>query len=524
MAGKKLISLIVLLTLFLCLSITNVNAHDSTNALEMVLFPAELNLQNGESQAVILYLNNTSDHSINEFTFSLLPAENSLDFSCPDLKEINPKTSQLLSCTLSRQGLALKNEKFEIVTTYHLASKENPHNEASNQKITIGLKTPTVLNDLAKIEINPKDIVIREAEQPFILIEIQNVSEYTLEINSLEIRHPSFIGFSSSIPSYNLSADCKTSNNTEKSVVPLNLSLKAYEIREIPMTACLFEKGTLLGQQAVILEFDTNWTENKASNRSGILRKTLSINVESFAGSSSIISVLGVPSFFLLPGFLMISIFLLFWSLLPHKIFKITLEPKSINFWVLSVSLSLLFTWISSQSNNLQYFTNFTMQKILKIWANGIMWGFLLFILMVIAEYVLVLSEKNPRGTDSPLTIFRKMKRNKTSFPQKFVLYKSHYYWIFNNNLSENVWIVPTIQCKYFGNTAENDQARELIDNIQIGIKPAFSEETKQELDSLIKLSKDFRVKFEWKESLKPIKVDIFEVDQQKNIDVLFME
>jgi len=136
-------------------------------------------------------------------------------------------------------------------------------------------------------------------------------------------------------------------------------------------------------------------------------------------GESDILKLLGVPSFLLLPGFLMVASFLALWvRVRPRK--AVQLEVKSLEFWVIAITLSLLtaplypkITGVWATSRN--YLVAYGLRDIFYVWMGSIVVAVLAWVVMIegmeLRAWMREVQRRRtvPSEEDEPIDILRKL-------------------------------------------------------------------------------------------------------------------
>ncbi|MBI5879865.1 MAG: hypothetical protein HZB53_19635 [Chloroflexi bacterium] len=129
-------------------------------------------------------------------------------------------------------------------------------------------------------------------------------------------------------------------------------------------------------------------------------------------GASEVLTVLGVPSLLLLPGFLMLVAFRFFWvRLAPRQ--PLDLDVKSADFWLLAVCLSFAFALAypavtAGLGDPRDYLRVYGLRDVINVWIGSAATGFAVWF----ATAVVLKRWFVPMERDKPLTILEKLRRN----------------------------------------------------------------------------------------------------------------
>ena len=167
------------------------------------------------------------------------------------------------------------------------------------------------------------------------------------------------------------------------------------------------------GVQPVAIDVDVNWTrDGQKDERHFALTKPVTVGV---FFESELLKALGIPSFLVLPGCLVIFTMQLMLSLgimgLKNQSNLPDLSVTSPGFWILSISLSFLFVpvyyWITGVNCLLSYGAD----DMRNIWVAGIVLGVLFY--LGIARYTLNWRKEHvPSSSDTPKQLLEKLAKN----------------------------------------------------------------------------------------------------------------
>jgi hypothetical protein len=155
--------------------------------------------------------------------------------------------------------------------------------------------------------------------------------------------------------------------------LPPNMTLAPQQSRAVPITVTA-GNAVQPGKHLLLFEIDLEqvkygyaWTETLIATQAftiGIL------------GESEILTAIGVPSFLLLPGFLIVVSFRMLWTGVPPKR-RLDLDPKSADFWLIAILLSLgaaflyplLTGWLGQPRN---YLEGYGLRDIVNVWFGSV--------------------------------------------------------------------------------------------------------------------------------------------------------
>jgi hypothetical protein len=148
-------------------------------------------------------------------------------------------------------------------------------------------------------------------------------------------------------------------------------------------------------------------------------------------GESEILTALGVPTFLVLPGFLMVVTFGLLWKLSPspsgqaRKEFP--LAAKSAELWLVAVSLSMLAAAVYPQitehfGGRRSYLEGYDLVDVIRVWTGSILVAVVAFLLQdaVVSRIAAQRRKRIFSPGDLPLAVLRKLKlQNATVYRQR---------------------------------------------------------------------------------------------------------
>jgi hypothetical protein len=120
------------------------------------------------------------------------------------------------------------------------------------------------------------------------------------------------------------------------------------------------------GEHLLLFQVDLAWERN-GRRQTGSLTATQTVML-GVPGVSDILQVLGVPSFFLLPGFLMVAGFIFLWTRIwPRR--AALLEIKTPDYWLVAILLSLVATALYPYvTGGRDYLESYGLRDIFAVW------------------------------------------------------------------------------------------------------------------------------------------------------------
>ncbi len=250
------------------------------------------------------------------------------------------------------------------------------------------------------------------------------------------------------------------------------------------------------GKQYLIFEVPISWMEDGQLQTSNLVA-TQEIDVGIF-GSSEILSLLGIPTLLVLPGFLVTATLLLLLKFFASQIStSLDITPitskasdlGSIVFWMAAISFSMIADFIYFLLTKIKIWVAYTLQDVIKIWFGSIVVPALLFFLvfgviklgMRIRE--LWLQRFIPAENDSPTTILRKLHNQGLDLVCKYVPLKIgdevRYVFLLEKEApgKNDYWVSPAIVVRWNKDSIQSplqQQFNEYLKNKNVGAMADF--------------------------------------------------
>jgi hypothetical protein len=169
------------------------------------------------------------------------------------------------------------------------------------------------------------------------------------------------------------------------------------------------------GKQLAVFEVNAVWSE-AGRNYSGSAITNYEYDV-GVLGESDVLTLLGVPTFLLVPGFLMVVVFTALWNNLGSRR-QIPLNAKSAEFWCAVILFSILAAIAYPSLTGRDYLSGYRPEDVFWVWvgsvcAAGIAWT--VIVLIAWLQSALLQSRTRKRTfaeNDSPLEVLQKLGRN----------------------------------------------------------------------------------------------------------------
>ena len=232
----------------------------------------------------------------------------------------------------------------------------------------------------AKVEIDSAWQSLNEDERASVQVTITNQSSSALRVTKLRLDPGPFdvapLGAKDTLSSSTAGGAKAVLFDVNEEVAPGSEFERTYALsigKEVPAA----------GTYRVILSADLSGQINGCTRAVTLIaHKDMSFEV---LGSSAILTAVGIPSFLLAPGFLMLMAAIILWKLgmRPKRVAAdaaFPFPPKDTEFWVLAITLSLLVLLLPDAQ---QRFTNYRLTFVGFIWLASLLSAALVYLIIV---------------------------------------------------------------------------------------------------------------------------------------------
>ncbi len=240
------------------------------------------------------------------------------------------------------------------------------------------------------------------------------------------------------------------------------------------------------------LIFDTNFRwQSGNEQRSGTLLVPYEIT-SNILGESEILQLLGIPSFLLLPGALLLMVIAMLRKL-GWKISRdagelaIPTDVKSAEFWVLAVSLSIVAGFVFYLAKGRTYLSGYSTRDMLEVWSFTTLVGVLGYAIAAVLTslYLRHRAAVTPAEQDTPVAVLYKLERThqglKLELLEFTVAGQKQVGFLFGRRTQErrSYWVLPRIIVKWDAKAPPN---------LQEQVDEAITNEHTQELARLLEV------------------------------------
>lgn len=325
-----------------------------------------------------------------------------------------------------------------IWADYQVANKSKSANETA-----VGvLDVHTVVipgTELLKIDAKTNFDSLHEDEEGNVLLTISNGTNGTLKLSTPTISNPRY-------------TEVKQSVTMPPTVPPQSTVAISYKIK----ADSVIEPGKYTG----LIGIDAQTSCGVFIHRAASYDITLGV-----FGQSELLTTLGVPSLLLLPGFLILTLWMLLWRFkeLGLRVSFLAKSPgadeffvgvKDAEFWLLGITFSLVIFWLSPSVMRIGYSGPYNLDSIAKVWGLSLLISAVLYTALLWFHYYRVrkAAEKTLTTKDDICTVVEKMVRRKWTRanckPVKSINGVEpaiNGFELWEEKQGESVWVIPRI-------------------------------------------------------------------------------
>ncbi len=401
---KSLVSIIaIFLTLLIGL------AHAESGKLELEVLPASVELPSTgkEVQTIVVVRNPTEEvlYNVHLSTFSDTGVA---------IKDNEQHLDSLTSTAEFAWNIKLSQQQHDLVSGSVYFRVDYAYRKEKNGQLiprvlikSLEVKSRKIspIEQIAGIEVKTTLKSLNENRPGIAHLIIKNKSDVSIQIKDVLPTGPNFICFQN-----NCSDDSKEQTQDDNIFLK---PLSPHKTLVIPIQIIAKDR-VQPGKHLLLFNVLIEWREAGQIQKDHLI-VTQEVDV-GVLGESEILKLLGLPSFLLLPGFLIITTIGLLWNLgflrLKSDIDKFPLEVNTPEFWLISITLSGLvaFGYILTGRN---YLESYGLRDIANVWLFSVFALGLGVYLLTMLGRNLYISGRMPSEKDKPITILKKLSRQK---------------------------------------------------------------------------------------------------------------
>ncbi len=295
--------------------------------------------------------------------------------------------------------------------------------------------------DALKLEAKPDFASLHESETGRVVLTMSNGTSDTLKLNATKTIDPT--------------GTKVTPKGDAPSAIPPNSAVTVnYDIAA--------DEKILPGKRIGLIEVDAQTSCGASIRRIASYDVTLGV-----FGQSDLLTTVGVPSLLFLPGFLILTLWMLLWRLSGLKVsyFKKSeadeffVSVKSAEFWLLTITFSLAMFWLAPKVTRVGYQDPYQLLDIARLWGISLAIGLVSYFALLTFDRVrqaraaAVTARRTLTGNDDVLTAVEKIAiqkwRKEDCQPVRSkdgVTPKIRGFKLWDEKPGESVWLIPQIR------------------------------------------------------------------------------
>ncbi len=393
----------------------------------------------------------------------------------------------------SANGYASGSLVFRLAYEWSDAGKTAPKSSVAVVKLDIQERQVPAIDKLIALKVETPVKVLGENQEGLVIVSLQNLSAYPLTLESLEAGGVRYI----------TAAPREATSNV--AIAPRSTESFAFGVT--------LKSPYQIGDEVLVFDARIRWAQDgREFTGSQQVSKTIPIGV--VTEQSDLLKLLGMPTYLLLPGFLVMIAFGFCWKRFSPKA-DLGLTPTNVEFWVLTITLSIPLIVVYRGYAALvglpsRFPDTFGLADILRLWVISLLLGVLFWWLILLVRKAL--KREIPLPEDTPLSILRKLELNKSGIYLWQADYNNTRFAIFPPVKDEpgKVWLLPFIHFEFTPAAPVGTQSA--ISAILDRTAGERSIDTPQGAEDIRKALKDAmrakHVVVEWANGDQPLKVE----------------
>ncbi|HSF41429.1 MAG TPA: hypothetical protein VLT87_16640 [Thermoanaerobaculia bacterium] len=370
--------------------------------LVVEVLPSSLAVPAKGDAEVLLVFRNPSPENLRNLRLSWIRhAGVEIATDSQSLPDLAPYEAAARTLRLSRAPQGPLGGAVYLRVDYTWARAERAAPRVAVATLTLTPQEPDSVEQVASLEVKTTAGPIVEYRPGKLYLIVTNTSKTPIDLVSVTPRgRPEFVGLTPIEPLQ------------RKGLLPRDIYVIPYQVNA---------KGRIRpGKHLLLFQATLEW-QRGGRPASGSLVATQEIEV-GVLGESEVLTALGVPTFLVLPGFLMMVTFALLWKhassrgLPEGRTFPI--EAKSAEFWLIAVTLSILTAFLYPRitarlGERRSYLEGYDLVDVIRVWTASIA-AAALFYLAISALAAWRAARKSalvPASSDTPIELLRKLHR-----------------------------------------------------------------------------------------------------------------
>lgn len=381
--------------------------------------------------------------------------------SLPELRS-GATISKLLSFNVANPS---PSSPVTLWADYQMGDPSKGENETATGSFTVTTRKLSV--DSFKVQAQTNFLSLYDRQEGSVLLTITNGTNDSLKVStSMRLNPPS--------------TQVEPAKTMSTTVAPQDVMVIPYKIK--------VGDSVTPGKYFGLIQVDAETDCGTVIHRAVSYEVTLGV-----FGESQVLTAIKVPSLLLLPGFLILTLWMLLWR---FKIFswRVSFLAKPTNadefiiggtdseFWLLGITFSLLLFFALPSVMAVGYEEPYNLGNIAKLWAASLVISFIIYVVLLFIDRrrAQQAAEKSARLTltknDDVLTVVEKMQAR--SWPKEncrpvkstaSVTPAIDGFTLWEEKPGETVWVIPQIECVASpGNLGDLDPGRNDIDTSEL--------------------------------------------------------
>ena len=343
-------------------------AAAQTPALVLTTTPATLKLAPSEQADALITLTNPLTTTLQGLVLTWFSnADVNVTIKPPTSNTLAPQATTAWAITIAKKVNSNATGTLHLRLDYTTTVANQSLANIITGAIEIQERAPEPIEKIAQARVETALETVQERRSGFVYLIVTNVANVPITVTQVLVNKPDFV----------------TITPPEKTKPPFHLDPQEAATLEYKVEGA---EQVQSGKHTLVFVTELAWQRGNQ-----VLQGTLTTSYRfsvGVLGESEILTVIGVPSFLLLPGFLLIIAFRFFETRWYPKTAN-PLDLKSPEFWMLAVFLSgvaafaypYLTTWIKWLGPPRDYLAGYGLRDIMIVWSGSVIAGMLLWIM-----------------------------------------------------------------------------------------------------------------------------------------------
>jgi len=414
-------------------------------AVQLEVNPSTVQLSPGDSADVMLVIRNTSSSPADQLQLQWsAPAGLTITPAQPGPKSVAPGGVAGWPVHIAAQPAGRTVGALQFWLRYSRSENGEGASGVAVASLALEERTPLAIDKLVEGKLEGDIDQLNEKHPAWIYMVITNKAAIPITITELRANKPDFIIFCDPAskdpcpPDKKNDLDRKQFEKLTQSSVAIDIkppvSLQPQSSWVYPLVAQATDEARA-GKEQVVFDIGLSWTDaGRPQSGSVLIAQSVPVNV---FGESAILTLLGVPSFFMLPGFLALTTFGALWMRIAPKT-KIQPELKIPEISLVSVTLSLIAMEVYPLFTHRDYLEGYGLSDVMMVWFGSVVIAAGAWILTIggtklVHRVIRFFKERaeqaektrqeqeearrTPTARDTPLEVLEKLKINGIDFP-----------------------------------------------------------------------------------------------------------